>query len=42
MELERCKIDICAVNETKRKGKGIILYKDYILMYSGVGREKRA
>jgi len=41
MELQRCKIDICAINETKKKGTGITSYNEYILIYSRMGREQR-
>jgi hypothetical protein len=41
MELQRCKIDICAINEKKTKGKGITSYNEYILICSGVGKDNR-
>lgn len=41
-ELKDHNIDICAVQETKKKGKGQKQYQDYILIYSGVEKEKRA
>ncbi|KAF5300633.1 hypothetical protein FQA39_LY11094 [Lamprigera yunnana] len=34
MELKKHHIDICAINETKKKGKGNIIYDEYILYYS--------
>lgn len=42
LELSRNKIDICALSETKKKGKGIMTYQDYVLFYSGVSKESRA
>lgn len=41
-ELKDHNIDICALQETKKKGKGQIQYQDYILVYSGVDRHERA
>lgn len=42
IELSEKHIDICAVSETKKKGKGIVTYQDYIMFYSGVPKETRA
>lgn len=41
-ELESHKIEICALSETKKKGKGNINFDKYMLIYSGVNKEKRA
>jgi exonuclease III len=41
-ELERLKIDIAALTETKRKGKGIEEEKNYVRVYSGVSKDQRA
>lgn len=41
-ELERQHIDICAISETKKKGKGKIEYENYIFIYSGVDEPVRA
>lgn len=41
-ELKQKKIDICAIQETKKKGKGQKDYGEYILIYSGVEKEVRA
>lgn len=35
MELKKRKIDICAIFETKRRGKNRIEYPDYTFVYSG-------
>lgn len=40
--MEKHKIDICAISETKRKGKGNIAYPGYILQYSGKEKSERA
>lgn len=42
MEMDRHKIDICMISETKRKAKDNIRYRNHILFYSGVDKEKRA
>ncbi|XP_055385805.1 craniofacial development protein 2-like [Condylostylus longicornis] len=42
IELTRHKIDICAISETKKKGKGSGSYGDYILLYSGKDKNDRA
>ena len=42
LELSRNKIDICAISESKRKGKGITPYQEYLLFFSGVPKESRA
>jgi len=41
-EIERLKIDIAALTETKRKGNGIEEGKNYIQIYSGVSKDQRA
>ena len=41
-ELERLKIDIAALTETKRKGQGMEEGKNYIQIYSGVNKDQRA
>lgn len=41
-ELKDNKIDICALQETKKKGKGQVQYRDYIMIYSGVEKQTRA
>lgn len=35
-------IDICALSETKKKGKGNAKYQNYILFYSEVEKNSRA
>ena len=42
IEMEQHKIDICALSETKKKGRGNDIYDNYILIYSGKKREERA
>ncbi|XP_045467858.1 craniofacial development protein 2-like [Harmonia axyridis] len=42
IEIKRHKVDICALSETKKKGKGNIKYEDYIFIYSGKGKHERA
>ncbi|XP_050456668.1 craniofacial development protein 2-like [Cataglyphis hispanica] len=41
-EMEEHKIDICALSETKKKGKGDKSYPGYILKYSGPEKHRRA
>ncbi|KAK9881036.1 hypothetical protein WA026_014379 [Henosepilachna vigintioctopunctata] len=41
-ELKERNIDICALQETKKKGKGQIDYGEYILAYSGVDSDQNA
>ena len=41
-KLERLKIDIAALTETKRKGNGIEEERNYIQIYSGVNKDQRA
>lgn len=41
-ELSDNKIDICAIQETKKKGNGQKLYPEYLLVYSGVPKNERA
>lgn len=41
-ELDKAKIDICVLTETKKKGKGVEEINDYIHIYSGVSRDSRA
>uniref|UniRef100_A0AAR5Q370 Endonuclease/exonuclease/phosphatase domain-containing protein n=1 Tax=Dendroctonus ponderosae TaxID=77166 RepID=A0AAR5Q370_DENPD len=42
MELENKGIDICAIAETKKKGKGSTRYGNYIFIYSGREKNERA
>lgn len=42
MELNTHKIDICALSETKKKGKGTSRYPNHILVYSGKPKEEYA
>ena len=42
LEIEKHKIDICAITETKKKGKGNSKYGKYVLIYSGKDKHKRA
>ena len=41
-EISKLKIDIATLTETKKKGNGSELLGDYIHLYSGVNKEKRA
>lgn len=41
-ELKERKIDLCALQETKKKGNGQKDYGDYVLVYSGVDKGRRA
>ncbi|XP_043499919.1 uncharacterized protein LOC122522697 [Polistes fuscatus] len=41
-ELENQKIDIAALQETKKKNKGQRIYGEYIVIYSGVEKSERA
>lgn len=41
-EIERFNLDVVALSETKKKGKGIEEFKNYIHIYSGVNKECRA
>lgn len=41
-ELSDNKIDICAIQETKKKGNGQKLYPEYLSVYSGVPKNDRA
>ena len=41
-ELERLKIDIAVLTETKSKGQGIEEGKNYLQIYSGVSKDQRA
>ena len=41
IELKDHKIDICAIQETKKRGKVQRMYNDYIVVYSGVSRDER-
>lgn len=41
-ELEHHRIDICALQETKKKGKGQRQYGEYLVIYSGVDKHERA
>lgn len=42
LEMEKAKIAICALSETKKKGKGMCQYGKYILIYSGCSVHERA
>ena len=42
LEIEKHKIDICAITETKKKGKGNSKYGKYVLIYSGKDKHERA
>ena len=42
IEIKKHKIDICALSETKKKGKGNTKYEDHILIYSGKEKNERA
>lgn len=41
-EIERMKIDICVLTETKQKGKGNERKGNYMKFYSGVPKDNRA
>ena len=41
-ELNHNNIDTCAIQETQKKGRGQILYSQYIVVYSGVVKNERA
>lgn len=40
--MEKHQIDICALSETKKKGKGSIIVEKYMLFYSGTDKSERA
>ncbi|XP_056645027.1 craniofacial development protein 2-like [Diorhabda sublineata] len=42
LEIKGHKLDICALSETKKKGKGNSKYGNYILIYSGKNKNERA
>lgn len=42
IEMNKHKIDICALSETKKKGKGSTKFSNYILIYSGKNKNERA
>ncbi|XP_057671201.1 craniofacial development protein 2-like [Diorhabda carinulata] len=42
IELKDHRIDICALQETKKKGNGQQIYDDYMVIYSGVSKDERA
>ena len=42
IELRDHNIDIYAIQETKKKGRGQRMYDDYIVVYNGVSRDERA
>ncbi|XP_055384192.1 uncharacterized protein LOC129613898 [Condylostylus longicornis] len=42
IELTSHKIDICALSETKKKGKGSTKYNNFVLVYSGKDKTERA
>ena len=41
-ELKSAKVDIAIISETKKKSRGSMELKDYILIYSGVDKNERA
>lgn len=41
-QLEKMRMDICALTETKKKGRGSERKGDYLHFYSGVEKDKRA
>ena len=41
-QLERCRMDIVALTETKKKGTGNEQQRNYLHFYSGVEKSKRA
>ncbi|XP_044751629.1 craniofacial development protein 2-like [Coccinella septempunctata] len=40
--MNRHRVDICGLSETKRKGQGTIKYENYVLCYSGKPKHDRA
>lgn len=42
LEMEKHQIDICALSETKKKGKGYIMVEKCMLFYSGTDKSERA
>lgn len=42
LEMNHHKIDVCAISESKRKGKGTLKVPGFVLVYSGVEKQKRA
>lgn len=42
IELKNHRVDVCALSETKKKGKGNLRMEDYILFYSGRPKNERA
>lgn len=42
IEMDKHKIDICMLMETKKKGQGNTRYRNYILFHSGKRKEERA
>jgi len=42
LEMNNHKIDVCALSETKKRGKGILQQQNYILIYSGRDKDKAA
>lgn len=41
-QLTKFRVDVCALTETKKKGMGMEIRGDYVHIYSGVPKEKRA
>lgn len=41
-EINKMKIDICVLTETKKKGKGTETVEEYIHIFSGVSKKTRA
>lgn len=41
MEVHRLRLDVCAISETKLKGRRTTTYNNYILIYSGKGKDER-
>ncbi|XP_044760487.1 uncharacterized protein LOC123317902 [Coccinella septempunctata] len=42
LELHHHNIDLCAISETEKKGKGTSQYGEYTMFYSGKSKEVRA
>jgi len=41
-ELGKLKMDVIGLTETKRKGIGTEIVRDYVYLYSGVSKDRRA
>jgi exonuclease III len=39
-EMDKCKLDICAVQEISCPGKGTVIKKNYMILYSGHKSDK--